>query len=402
MRLLDRNDATLIVALVASALVIFQRPLRLVIDAAHAIDVRYNIDLIPGLTVLVAAFAFHQYRKRHEAKIAEQVSASEAARERQRSAELERLVAFGTALSAALDPKAVRQMFWRYMPAFARDRELWLLVKNGDAWDAVSRDANFIDSRSGDALESVAKAALSWASPHDAHVEGVLIDHDICFPMTVADTAIGVVGVRNAPELSAAERRALSAAVELLASSLRNVQLMMQMHENSVRDPLTSCFNRAYALETLATELMRAKRSGQPISVLMFDVDRFKRLNDEYGHLAGDAVLAAVGAQMTRTLRAGDVKCRWGGDEFVVILPDTPMNGAEHAGGSLTREVSALRVQTPLGPVSPTISVGVAVAEPGECDPMALVGRADEALYKAKQTGRNRFVVARSLRAVNG
>jgi diguanylate cyclase (GGDEF)-like protein len=94
------------------------------------------------------------------------------------------------------------------------------------------------------------------------------------------------------------------------------------------------------------------------------------------------------------------VKCRWGGDEFVIILPETPLMGAEHAGATITREIALLRVATGTGTISPTISVGVAIAEPGESDPMTLIGRADEALYEAKHTGRNRFVVA-PIRAVS-
>lgn len=402
MRLLDKNDASLVIALLASILVIFRKPLRIVVDAARAVEQRYDIDLLSGLAVLVGAFAFHQYRKRQQSRTAERLSAAVATRERQRSAELERLVAFGTALSASLDPQAVRQIFWRYVPGFAGDRSLWLLVRSPDGWDTAVRDAAAPDPRSSETLEGIAKAAMSWVRPHDARGEGVIIEGDLCFPMSVGSITLGVVGVRNSPELSAAERHALGAAVELLATTLRTVQMMSQMHENSVRDPLTSCFNRAYALETLATELQRAKRSGHPLSVMMFDVDRFKKTNDDYGHLAGDAILAAVGAQMARTLRAGDVKCRWGGDEFLVVLPDTPLSGAEHAGGSLTREVASMVVPTALGPVSPTISVGLAVAEPGECDPMTIIGRADDALYKAKQSGRNRFVVARSLRVAAG
>lgn len=402
MRLLEKNDGTLVIALVAGALVIFQRPLRIVIEAARAIELRYDIDLVPGLMVLIGAFAFHQFNKRQMAGSAERTSAADVARERLRSAELERLVAFGTALSSALEPMAVRQVFWRYMPAFARERGLWLLVKKHDGWESAGRDGTAADVRSADTLEGSARAALTWTGPPDARIEGVRIDEDICFPMAIRDQPLGVVGVRNTPELSPAERRALGAAVELMASTLRNVQLLAQLHDSSVRDPLTTCFNRAYALESLSMELQRAKRSGQPVSIMMFDIDRFKRMNDDYGHLVGDAVLAAVGAQMARTLRAGDVKCRWGGDEFLVVLPDTSLSGAEHAGGSLTREVASLRVPTPSGSVSPTISVGVAVAEAGDADPMVLIGRADEALYHAKQSGRNRFVVARSLRAAAG
>jgi diguanylate cyclase (GGDEF)-like protein len=181
--------------------------------------------------------------------------------------------------------------------------------------------------------------------------------------------------------------------VSLLAIATRNVQLLTQTRESSVRDQLTGCFNRAYAIESLGSELQRSRRTGRPLSVMMFDVDQLKGINDDYGHLAGDALLAAVAGQVTATLRASDIKCRWGGDEFLIILPDTPRSGAEHAGASLTREVSTVIVPTPMGSVSPTISVGVAVAENGECDPLALVARADAALYKAKQAGRNRFVM---------
>ncbi len=400
MRLLDRNDTSLAIALVTSAVVIFQKPFRLLIDATRVVEDRYSIDLIPGLIVLVGAFAFHQYKKRQQALISEVAAGAEAMRERQRSAELERLVAFGGALAGATDGKAIHQVFWRYMPAFARDREIWLMSKIGEAWEAVG-DATARGGRNPESLERSAKIAIASADHAESRANGSLIDGDACFAMIMGDGTLGVVGVRNTPELSPSERRAIGAAVALLSSAVRNIQLLEQTRENSVRDPLTTCFNRAYALETLATELQRAKRSGDPLSVMMFDVDKFKRLNDEHGHLAGDAVLAAVAAQLNCTLRAGDVKCRWGGDEFLIVLPDTPLAGATQAGASITREIGQLRVETPSGVLTPTISVGVAIAEPGESDPMAIIGRADEALYKAKQSGRNRFVVAGTIRAVS-
>jgi diguanylate cyclase (GGDEF)-like protein len=401
MRLLDRNDTSLAIALVAGALVVFQKPLRIIIDAARDVELRYNIDLLPGLVVLIGAFAFHQYKKRLQAKAAAVQAATEAGQERHRSAELERLVALGTALGGALDSRGLQQVFWRYFPAFARDHELWMLTRTQNSWEGVVRDATAVSHRSVEGLEAVASQALSAPAQGDAQADGIVIVDDLCFPMVVGESSLGVVGVKNTPPLLLADRRALGAAVALLAISLRNVQLLTQTRENSVRDQLTGCFNRAYAIDSLGTELQRARRSGRPLSVMMFDVDKLKKVNDNYGHLTGDLLLATVAAQLTATLRASDIKCRWGGDEFLIVLPDTPRSGAEHAGASLTREVSALLVPTSSRPINPTISVGVAVAENGECDPMALVGRADEALYKAKQTGRNRFVVAQSsVRAV--
>jgi diguanylate cyclase (GGDEF)-like protein len=399
-RLLDRKDALLAIALVAGALVIFRKPLHMLIDVAHSVELRYNIDLLPGLVLLVGAFTVHAFRKRHQtrtianqAKAQADLAAAEIAQERQRSAELERLVALGSALGGALDTLALRQVFWRYFPAFALDRELWALTRTKNGWDNLLRDGAASATRSIDTLESIAAEALSAPSNGDAQAEGILMADDVCFPMVVGDASLGVVGVRNVPPMSITGRRGLGAAVALLAIAIRNVQLLTQTRESSVRDQLTGCFNRAYAIESLGSELQRSRRTGRPLSVMMFDVDQLKLINDDYGHLAGDALLAAVAGQVTATLRASDIKCRWGGDEFLIILPDTPRSGAEHAGASLTREVSMVIVPTTSGSVSPTISVGVAVAENGECDPLALVARADAALYKAKQAGRNRFVM---------
>jgi len=403
MRLLDRKDTSLAIALVAGALVIFRKPLHMLIDVAHGVELRYNIDLLPGLVLLVGAFAFHAFRRRQETKALSEharvlavLAAAEVTQERQHSAELERLVALGSALGGALDTIALRQVFWRYFPAFGLDRELWALTRTKNGWDNLLRDNAAPAIRATDTLGLIATAALSAPSSGDAQAEGILVGDDVCFPMVVADASLGVVGVRNAPEMSIAERRALGAAVSLLAIAIRNVQLLTQTRESSVRDQLTGCFNRAYAIESLGSELQRSRRSGRPLSVMMFDVDQLKRINDDHGHLMGDTLLAAVAGQVTATLRASDIKCRWGGDEFLIILPDTPRSGAEHAGASLTREVSTVVVPTPSGSVSPTISVGVAVAENGECDPLALVARADAALYKAKQAGRNRFVIEQS------
>ncbi len=394
MRLIDKNDTSLAVALVAGTVVIFDRPLRMLFETARDVESRFDIDLIPGLAVLIVTLAFHQFKKRQQAKQAAAEAAAEIAMERQRSAELERLVAFGTSLSTATDFNGVRQVFWRFMPAFAHDREIWMLTRAGNGWDTVIRDATSPSRPEPGTLERLATGAVEWPAQADARSNGVIVDNDVCFPMAVGEQPLGVVGIRSGRPLLTGERKALGAAVALLGSALRNVQLLAQARETSLRDQLTGCFNRAYAVDALTAELARSRLTGRPLSVLMFDIDRFKRTNDEFGHLAGDAILAAVAEECVRTLRAGDIKCRWGGDEFLIVLADTPLDGAEQAGGSLTREVGSLRVATSGGIISPTISVGVAVAEPEDDDPLALITRADQALYKAKQSGRNRFVVA--------
>ena len=326
-----KNDTSLALALVASTVVIFQQPLRLLIDSAQELELRYHIDLIPGLTLLVAAFAFHQYRKRQQARAAVRAAAAEAAHERARAAELERLVALGHSLGSSLEAAAVRQVFWRFLPAFAGEREFWMLTTKPPGWETFIRDATVSAQRSTETLEAIAAAAIAMSEQGEARGSGVLVDDDMCFAMVVGENVLGVVGLRNQPPLAPGERRALEAAVSLLAVAIRNVQLLAHSRESSVRDHLTGCFNRAYALETLPNELKRAKRSGQPLSVIMFDIDQFKAVNDRYGHLVGDALLAAVADYVRRMLRATDVKCRYGGDEFLVILPETTLQGAEQA-----------------------------------------------------------------------
>jgi diguanylate cyclase (GGDEF)-like protein len=394
-RILDKkNDTSLALALIASAAVIFQQPLRIVIDAAHDMELRYHIDLIPGLTVLVATFAFHQYKKWQQARAAAQSAAAEAEHERARAVELERLVALGRSLGSALEPLAVRQVFWRYLPEFARERELWMTTVKATGVDLLVRDATAATQRTPDVLEAIAAEAINAPAGIDVHGEGVAVGEDLCFQMVVGQTVLGIVGVRNVPELTRSERRALGAAVALLAIAIRNVQLLTQTRESSVRDHLTGCFNRSHGIETLANELKRASRTGHPVAVLMFDLDQFKAVNDQYGHLTGDAMLAEVGLHVSRTLRASDTKCRYGGDEFLVILPDTPLAGAERAADALILDLGLLQIRTDTGMISPTVSVGVAVSEEGENDALSLVARADAALYRAKQLGRNRYTVA--------
>jgi diguanylate cyclase (GGDEF)-like protein len=181
----------------------------------------------------------------------------------------------------------------------------------------------------------------------------------------------------------------LSAGAALLAVSLKNSELFREVRENSVRDGLTGCFNRTHALEVLDHEVRRSRRSKLPLSLLMFDLDNFKGINDRHGHLCGDAVLAAVGATMKAELRGSDVKCRYGGDEFMVILPDTPIAGARQVSENLRRAIADHPVAWNNGQVIVTASFGITTVSGNEHDPLDAIARADTALYRAKQRGRN-------------
>ena len=181
----------------------------------------------------------------------------------------------------------------------------------------------------------------------------------------------------------------LAAAVTLLGTSLRNSQLFREVKDNSLRDGLTGCYNRTHTLDVIGAELRRARRSHQPVSLIMLDIDHFKQINDRYGHLCGDAVLATVGARMREALRGSDHKCRYGGEEFLVLLPETPIEGGRRVAETLRRAFADRVFPWKDERLQITASFGVSVALPSETDVHALIGRADRALYQAKHAGRN-------------
>jgi diguanylate cyclase (GGDEF)-like protein len=208
--------------------------------------------------------------------------------------------------------------------------------------------------------------------------------------MTAGGHAVGVLGLpESAGPFTEGRWRVLSATATLLGITLRNAQLFQELREHSLRDGLTGCFNRTHAIEVLDVELRRARRSHLPFSLIMFDLDHFKEVNDRYGHLCGDAVLAAVGNRMRDVLRGSDLKCRYGGEEFLVLLPETPLEGAKRVADTLRKELSDLPIHWKDETLNISASFGVTVALPSEIDGEAIIGRADHALYRAKEQGRN-------------
>ena len=160
-------------------------------------------------------------------------------------------------------------------------------------------------------------------------------------------------------------RHTVAAAAALLAIAVRNAQLFADVRDHSVKDSLTGCFNRAYALEFLDGELARSRRSGNPVSVVLFDVDDFKRINDRCGHLCGDNVLAAVGQRLRQVLRRSDIRCRYGGDEFLLVLPDTGDSGAARVAEWVRGEIEQIAAGPTGERLSVTISAGTATDSQG-------------------------------------
>ena len=385
MRLSARSeDLVLLGGLILALLVIFSQALESFLDFFRSIDNGRGLRLLQALVIIGATFAFHQVRKRQRARDEAIGAAAEARQATEHAAEMERLVGFGQALARSLNEEAIQAAATAHITQLAGGRGAWALLRTATHWKPLTTIG---DSFPAD-RERAARAVLGDLEP--AIGTG---GQFACFPMIIAGTPLGVLGIDAEPPLSDQQRRMLTAAAALLAASLKNAELFREVHENSVRDSLTGCFNRRHALEVMDAELRRARRSQMPLSMVMFDLDHFKRINDGYGHLAGDAVLAAVGVRMKTVLRGSDLKCRYGGEEFLILLPDTPVSGARRVAETLRKEI-----ENPVlwngESIAATASFGVTAITPGEQDPLVIMARADSALYRAKEAGRNCVRVA--------
>jgi diguanylate cyclase (GGDEF)-like protein len=386
MRIFGRQDLLLIAALTTALVIVFSSSISRGLDYAREIERQSGLTLVPALVLLTAAFFFHQYRRNHQQQ-AKAEAAMLATREAEhRAEELERLVAFGQALSRSLDFDSIRVAITHHLPQIAGTPRLWVLVQQGTEWTAIAGDTRGAEEvlQWGDLAEQL------LAGGPEKTPQALTEPRATGFPLLVGGKAVGVLGVN--PEsgvMPADRRRIIEAAAALLAVSVKNAQLFREVKDNSVRDALTGCFTRGHAIDVIDAELRRARRSQTPVSLIMFDLDHFKDVNDRYGHLCGDAVLNAVGKRMKEVLRGSDLKCRYGGEEFLVLLPETPLHGARRVAETLRREIAERPVPWAGEGLTVTASFGIAQTLPGEVNVQAVISRADQALYRAKDDGRN-------------
>ena len=226
------------------------------------------------------------------------------------------------------------------------------------------------------------------------------VGRTICVPMMAQGEALGVLQWRDRPDAATTMESARQLAVtfgEHVALALANFKLRETLRTQSIRDPLTGLFNRRYLDETLERELRRAARHQRPLSVIMVDIDHFKRFNDNFGHEAGDLMMQAVGGLLAGQTRADDVACRYGGEEFTLLLAEATVEGTLRRAAQICAGAKALVVDShgrTLDPV--TLSIGVACFPEHGTTGAALLRAADAALYRAKAEGRDRYILAMS------
>jgi diguanylate cyclase (GGDEF)-like protein len=214
------------------------------------------------------------------------------------------------------------------------------------------------------------------------------IDADVaCEPLVSGSEIIGTLLVAHAGRISDREHEALRDSARRAAPILATQRELARAEERSVTDPLTGLPNRRAAEEALRRMVAQAGRSLSPLGVVLLDLDRFRVLNDLHGHSHGDKALAAVGRLLSNGIRASDFAARFGGEEFVLLLPETDRQGSIELAEKLRRQIERTEL-VPTGPI--TASFGVAGLPEDAVDPAELVRKADRALYMAKAQGRNR------------
>ncbi|KQV33838.1 diguanylate cyclase [Massilia sp. Root335] len=215
----------------------------------------------------------------------------------------------------------------------------------------------------------------------------------LCIPLVTHDELVGMLhveGLARGPGEDEQERLAVTVA-EQLALALGNVRLRETLRRQSVLDPLTGLFNRRHFDAALKRELARARRKDVPVSLVLVDIDHFKRVNDEYGHAVGDAVLRTIAQQLRLGIREGDIACRYGGEEMVLLLPECTAFDAGARAEAIRIALGSIKPNAEgEGPERITASFGVAAYPVHAEDAEALFWAADKALYRAKEQGRDR------------
>ena len=365
-----------------------RQPFRLASDDRELLDV----------FVTQAAVAIHNARMYDEARVASE-------RLEERSRELDLLNRVGEMLQACVTEEEAYTVVSRFVGQFFRD-DVGAVFVTSASRNLVEAKAIWGTTSSPD--WTVFKPEDCWALRRgrlhlvESTDAGLLCTHlqqpaprsYLCIPLIAQGDSLGVFYL-SGQGLDAKQRLAVNMA-DQLGLAVANLKLRETLRNQSIRDPLTGLYNRRYLEATLERELHRVARSGHALSVIVIDLDHFKQFNDTFGHDVGDLLLKELGQLMRARVRGGDVACRYGGEEFVLVLPEASASAAKERAERLQAAVKQLHLThkgQSIGAV--TFSAGVAAfPEHGQTSEI-LLQAADSALYSAKADGRDRVLLAR-------
>ncbi len=394
MRLVGPQDAPVFLGLLAALLLTFLNPLPRLVGAPSSPVVQFALAALPGFLVMAGVLAFDRWRSRsaNVAAGSEMETVSRVAESR--GVEHDRFISFTRALARAVDADGVTAAIADYLAPIAGTPGVSVLLSSPAGWEVFAGDRSAADELLArvDGADGALTAAPSGAA---GSVDVVTSGPDVSFPLRAVGQTIGVLVVRRARRVLEPETlRALEGAASVLAVAVKNLQFVRDLHETNLRDTLTGCTTRAHGLEVMDGELRRARRSQSPVSLLLIDIDHLKDINSRLGFLCGDAVLAMVGRRLREVLRRSDLKCRYGGEEFVVLLPETALVGARRVAETLRREIADRPMPWNGDTITVTASFGVTQVLPGEVNIDAIIARAESAVCRAQEEGHNTVRVA--------
>lgn len=281
------------------------------------------------------------------------------------------------------------------------------------AADLDGQVAGLASKGMGESLSPAALGVARWVLGHEREFASADLKKDaramgaagavLAWPLTCRTQVVGVLVVMerqaasNVPQLTSATGQALSTILEGPAQALDNALRLRRSEALSVTDDLTQLYNSRYLNQVLRREAKRASRSGRPLSLLFLDLDGFKGINDNHGHLAGSRALVEAAAVIRRCARETDVVARFGGDEFAIVLPDTGSEGAAAVGDRVRERLGVHPFLEESGlQLSLTASVGVATLPDVAASAEELVRAADMAMYQVKESGKNGVRIAQA------
>lgn len=384
-------------------------------NSANALRAMAVLGIPLGLAVIAAVYLLlvREIRRRSEAEAA---TAEVHARLREglaelehKSADLRALSHYGGMLQSCVDPSEALQLTMRMLSTLrpGTGGSVYRMRNSQDHAEAVIHWGTHY-AASAETLMPESCWALRRGQPHlvedaDAarcpHVSapGQAGVATACIPLSAQGVQLGLLYLSDDDAGFLARIDIIEAVAEQLSMALSNLSLRERLRLQSIREPLTGLFNRRYLEESATREIARCARRQLPLSLMMLDIDHFKAFNDVHGHAGGDALLAQFGKLLQEHSRGEDIACRYGGEEFTLILPEAGIEAALQRAQAIRAAAGKMRVQH-LGRELPQVTVSIGVAAfPGDGDsPESLLRVADEALYRAKHNGRNRVEQAAS------
>lgn len=379
------------------------------IHVKHSTDITFYIaagGLVIGLIILLSAFVMIKREAWKRART--EASLNQAYQTLKRTGDDDKIISeMSDYLQTCRDMSEAYRIISRTLPKILPSSagSVWIynnsrnLIEQVLYWGDKDSDSQEFDPEKCWALRLGHAHMMTPGGLHPVceHISNDINGIAYCYPMQTQGETLGLLTSRfpAAEELDDYSKNLIERLGKQIALALANLKLQDRLRSQSVRDPLTSLFNRRYLEETMEREFSRAQRNGQSCSILILDIDHFKKYNDTRGHDAGDALLTKFAHLVRETTRKEDIACRYGGEEFVVVLPNTPLEMAEKVGHKIcdaTRKMKVTSGKESFGSV--TVSIGVAAYPMHAETPEELISSADKALYAAKEGGRDQVRLA--------